>query len=73
MSEDLKEVAARVPLEVFNQGLLDVVDEVAHPDFVDHGPPTVGISPDRDGIKTLATRMRQAFPDLRNSIKLVFA
>jgi hypothetical protein len=39
MSEELKVLAARMPLEVFNQGRVEVIDEVVHPEFVDHGTP----------------------------------
>ncbi len=39
MSEDLKAIAAPMPEEVFSQGKVEVIDEVVHPDFVDHGRP----------------------------------
>jgi len=73
MSEELKELAARMPLEVFNQGRIEIIDEVVHPDFVDHGTPLPGISPDREGLKAMVTAMRQAFPDLHNTLKHVVA
>lgn len=73
MSEDLKATNARMPLEVFNEGKIELVDELVHPDFVDHSPPLPGISPDREGIKKLVAGLRQAFPDLKNTINQVIA
>jgi predicted ester cyclase len=64
MSEANKALAARMPLEVFVQGNLDVVDEVLAPDFIDHGPPVPGQPPGPEGVKLFAAAIRQAFPDL---------
>lgn len=68
MSEEHKELAARIALEVFNEGRIDVVDEVVHRDFIDHSNPLPGASPDREGLKTMAVMFRQTFPDLHNTI-----
>lgn len=68
MSEELKDLAARIALEVFNEGRIDVVDEVLHADFVDHSTPMPGVSRDREGLKTMAQMMRGTFPDLHNTI-----
>lgn len=69
MSEELKNVSARMALEVFNQGKIEVVDEIVHPEYVDHAAaPMPGITPDREGIKAMAVAARQAFPDLTNTI-----
>jgi hypothetical protein len=42
MSEETKALAARMPLEVFVQGKLDVVDDVLAPEFTDHAPALPG-------------------------------
>lgn len=68
MSDENKTLAARLPLEVFGRGDLDVVDEVLAPDFIDHGPARPGIPPGRDGVKIFAAAARNAFPDLHNTI-----
>lgn len=73
MSEDLKAIAARMPEEVFSQGKLEVIDEVVHPDFVDHGRPWEGISPDREGLKVMVRRLREAFPDWTSTVHHVVA
>lgn len=72
MSEELKEIAARMPTEVFNEGKLEVIDEVMHPDFVDHGL-MPGLSNDRAGVKAFAAAVREAFPDLVNTVTHVVA
>ena len=72
MSEELKAIAHRMPTEVFNEGKLDVVDEVMAPDFVDHGL-LPGMSHDREGVKAFAATVRKAFPDLVNTVTHVVA
>lgn len=73
MSEELKAIAARMPTEVFTEGRVEVIDEVVHPDFVDHGAPWSGASTDREGLKAMVRALRKAFPDLTNKVNLVVA
>jgi steroid delta-isomerase-like uncharacterized protein len=72
MFEGNKAVAARMPLEVFAQGKVEVIDEVIAPDFIDHTPQS-GQPPGLDGVKVLATAARQAFPDLEITINQAIA
>jgi predicted ester cyclase len=65
MSEEYKALAERMPTEVFNQGKLEVIDEIVH------GVPLPGASPDREGLKAMVSLIRRAFPDLHNSINNV--
>ena len=67
MSETSKKTASRMPLEAFNEGRLDVVDEVLSADFDDHDLPP-GLPPGREGVKALITAVRSAFPDLKITI-----
>lgn len=67
MSEADKATMARMPLEAYNEGRLDVVDEVMSADFRDHSMP-FGLPPGSDGVKALITTVRTAFPDLTNTI-----
>jgi steroid delta-isomerase-like uncharacterized protein len=66
MSEENKQIARRVPEEVFGKGNLDVVDELVADDFVNHDP---SIPPEvpggREGLKTFAQVYLTAFPDLK--------
>lgn len=68
MSEQNKELAARMPLEVFAQGKTEVVDEVLAADFIDHAPVPPGLPPGLEGVKMFAAAARQAFPDLKITI-----
>jgi len=58
---------------VFNEGKLEVIDEVMAPDFVDHGALLPGMSNDRAGVKAFAAAVREAFPDLENTVNYVVA
>jgi predicted ester cyclase len=62
MAEDGKSVVRKVLEEVWDKGNYDAVDEYFASDFVDHTPGMTG--PDREGQKSAARRMRDAFPDL---------
>jgi predicted ester cyclase len=53
----------RLPLEVFSQGKLSVLDEVLAPDYVDHSF-TPGMPQGADGIRHIVSQLRAAMPDL---------
>jgi steroid delta-isomerase-like uncharacterized protein len=61
-AEQNKENARRVIEEIWNQGNLDLVDELYAPTFVNHTP-TPGSTPDCEGIKQDVSQTRSAFPD----------
>ena len=66
-TEENKALARRAFEEVWNQGNLDVVDEIFSIDFVEHrsGPDIHG----PEGVKQLATMYSIAFPDLKYTIE----
>jgi predicted ester cyclase len=66
MADDNVAVARRVFDEAWNEGNLDVIDEVCSDDFVDHDP-LLG-DRDRESAKEGIRSYRQAFPDLRLEI-----
>lgn len=68
-SEKNKAIDARITLEAFNQGRLDVIDEVISADFVDHSQLPPGLPPGREGVKALARALRSAFPDFKVTIE----
>lgn len=70
MSEQNIAASKRLFDEAWNQGSLDVIDELCSADFVDHDP--MG---DRDiaGIKEAIQGYRGAFPDLTIEIDEIFA
>lgn len=66
MSERNKRVVRRSFDEVYNQGLLDVVDELVARDFVAHAGSQEIHGP--DGMKQYVAALREAFPDLHLKI-----
>src|SRR3979490_3253608 len=68
MSEENKAIAARIPLEAFNEGKLEVIDEVISDDSIDHAALPPGIPPGKEGLKLFVKALRSAFPDLKITI-----
>jgi len=68
MSEQNKRLVRRALNEVFAGGNLGVVDEIFHPDFVNHeaGPRT---PPGPEGLKMTVRWLRDAFGDLHYDIQ----
>jgi steroid delta-isomerase-like uncharacterized protein len=68
-----EEIAAsrRLLDEAFNQGNLDVIDELCADDFVDHDP--VMGDQDREAVKRTIGGYREAFPDIHISVEDVIA
>jgi predicted ester cyclase len=67
MTTPLKTRLDRIPLEVYNQGKVQLIDELFAPEFVQRWPQP-GMAPTRDGFKQFVTSLRTAFPDLRYTI-----
>jgi hypothetical protein len=63
MHDENKRLAKRALDEVFAQGRLDLVEEIFHPDFVNHeaGPQTPH---GREGLKVTIQWIRSSFGDL---------
>jgi steroid delta-isomerase-like uncharacterized protein len=55
--------------EVWNQGRLDVLDELLAPDYVNHTPSTPNPPPGPAGLKPIVQAIREAFPDLHYRIE----
>ena len=67
-SEELaKAVVRRNTEEVQGNGDFVLFDELFADDFVDHTPQP-GTTPDKDGVRILYRRLREAFPDFRPEI-----
>jgi steroid delta-isomerase-like uncharacterized protein len=69
MSEQNKAIDARITLEAFNQGRVEVIDEVISADFVDHSQLAPGMPSGREGVKALVKALRSAFPDFKVTIE----
>ena len=72
-TEATKAALRRLPVEVFNQGNLDLVDELFSPDYIDHAvlPPDWprGVA----GLKQCVAAVRSAFPDFLYSVEKIIA
>jgi len=71
--EQNKAISRRIPLEVFSQGRLDVVDEIFAPDYTEHIAPPPGVPAGREGIKAIVSALRKGFPDLTYRVDLQIA
>jgi len=58
----------RIPLEVFNEGNVDLVDELLAEDYVEHVPLPTGFPSGRESLKAFVTAVRAAFPDFKYEI-----
>jgi len=62
-----KAVYRRMVEEVVNQGKFEVIDEIFHPDYVDHVAPP-GTTPGIGGVQEVFTMFRTGFPDVKFNI-----
>ena len=67
MSEQDKASLRRIPLEVLNEGKIDVIDEVIAADFEDHSPVS-GFPATREGLRSFVRDFRSAVPDLKYTV-----
>ena len=68
MSEANKTVSRRLVDEAFNQGKVDVIEELVAPTFVNHDPAT-GDSKGPQGTRELIEGYRTAFPDITITVE----
>jgi steroid delta-isomerase-like uncharacterized protein len=55
--------------EVWNEGRLDVLDELLTPGYLNHTPSTAAPPPGPAGLEPIVAAMRAAFPDLHYAIE----
>ncbi|NUP06189.1 MAG: ester cyclase [Polyangiaceae bacterium] len=68
MVEDKTAVIERYFGELFNEGRLELVDELLHEDYVNHSP-SPGLPAGREGVRVVVALLRTAFPDLRYTLE----
>ena len=66
MSQDPKSVVRRFVEEFQTQNKIETADELIADDFVNHS--SMGLPPNKEGVKQLFAIFRVAFPDLRAEI-----
>jgi steroid delta-isomerase-like uncharacterized protein len=54
---------------LFNEGRVELVNELLHPEYVNHAPGWPELPRGRDGVAVVVQAMRSAFPDLRYTIE----
>lgn len=64
-TDQTKAVLQRYFLEGWNQGRLDLFDEILHPNFHNHNPFSPNLMTGIPGMKAAVALLRVAFPDLR--------
>jgi len=62
-------VIVRYVEEIWNQGRLDVIDEIIAPDYVNHSAAIPDAPPGPGGRKPIVAAMRRGFPDLHYTIE----
>lgn len=55
--------------ELFNRGQTELVNELLHPEYVNHSPGWAGLPRGREGVALVVRAMRDAFPDLNYTIE----
>ena len=70
-TEENKELFRRSTEEVFNQGNLDVADELWNENHIAHVPPDEIKGP--EGMKQFASQFRNSFPDIKMTIEDLIA
>jgi len=59
--------------EIWNNGKLDVLNEIISPDYINHNPGIANPIPGPEGLKPIIVAIRKAFPDLRYVIENIVA
>jgi steroid delta-isomerase-like uncharacterized protein len=54
--------------EIIGSGNVDLIDELASDDIVDHEEGFPGQPPGKEGVKFFVNTMRQAFPDIKATV-----
>ena len=55
--------------EVWNQGKLDVLDEILSPEYINHNPGFENPKPGPEGLRPIVSAIRNGFPDLKYIIE----
>lgn len=69
MSEHNRTAIQRYFDLLFNQGRTELIDELLHPDYVNHSPGSPELPRGRDGVRIVVEALRRGFPDLHYTIE----
>lgn len=68
MTDPKSTVIRRYFEELFNQGRVELVAELLHPEYVNHSPGAPDLPRGRDGVAIVVQALRKGMPDLRYTI-----
>ena len=68
-TEKNKTIARRINEEIFNQGNIDLADEIFAPDYIEHAPWPPDFPTGIPGLKLFVSTIRAAFPDFHYTIE----
>jgi steroid delta-isomerase-like uncharacterized protein len=68
-NEQVRAVLVRYYDEIWNQGRLEVCDELIAPDYVNHSAPLPDLPAGPEGLKQTVAAVRRAFPDVHYTIE----
>ena len=57
---------------IFNDGRMDLIDEILSPDYVEHVTTFSGWPEGIEGLRQFVQEIRRAFPDLRYTIEQLY-
>ena len=69
MNQSKEHTISRYFTELFNQGKVELVDELLHLEYVNHSPGSPDQPRGREGVKAVVKALRAAFPDLAYTIE----
>jgi steroid delta-isomerase-like uncharacterized protein len=64
VSAEESKVIVRRYLDVYEQGSIDLLDELLSPDYVNHSPATPDLPTGPEGVKAVVSMFRSGMPDL---------
>jgi steroid delta-isomerase-like uncharacterized protein len=67
--ERVRAIMVRYYEEIWNQGRLEICDELIAPDYVNHSASLPGLPPGPEGLKQIVAAVWRAFSDLHYTIK----
>ena len=73
MTAEESKATMRQYFGVFEQGNIDLLDELLAPDYINHSPATPDLPTGPEGVKAVVSMFRSAMPDLRVIIEDMIA
>jgi steroid delta-isomerase-like uncharacterized protein len=69
MREIMRRAVTRYFQDLWGKGDESLIDELLHPEYINHSPGSPTMATDRDGVRWVLRALRKAFPDLKYAIE----